>query len=87
MSDSEPSEGIELVRLAVRSGIYPVYEVFDGERVKINVEPELSMDAARRYFEAQGRFGKVPVDYDAVERDVQRQWRKLRRLAEAEQPA
>jgi pyruvate ferredoxin oxidoreductase beta subunit/2-oxoisovalerate ferredoxin oxidoreductase beta subunit len=84
---SEPSEGVELIRLAVQSGIYPVYEVFDGERVEINIESELSMEAARRYFESQGRFGKVPVDYDRVQSGIERQWRKLRRLTGEAQPA
>lgn len=84
---SEPSEGVALVRMAVEAGIYPVYEVFDGERVVVNVEPELSMDAARRYFESQGRFGRAPVDYERVQADVARQWRRLRQLTAEMQPA
>ena len=32
---SEPSLGIELVRLAVSSGLYPVYEISGGDLVEI----------------------------------------------------
>lgn len=74
---SEPADGIELVRLAVRSGLYPVYEVFDGERVVVNVEPEHDDAALARYFALQGRFRRATVDLDAVRRDIGRTWRKL----------
>jgi pyruvate ferredoxin oxidoreductase beta subunit/2-oxoisovalerate ferredoxin oxidoreductase beta subunit len=83
---SEPADGIELVRLAVRSGLYPVCEYFDGGRVRINVEPESSPERARealdRYFTLQGRFRKGDVDLDTVHAGVQHTWRTLRRLAE-----
>ncbi len=35
---SEPSEGIELVRLAIRAGLYPVLEVCGGRELRLNVE-------------------------------------------------
>ncbi len=81
---SEPAEGIELVRLAIRSGLFAVYEVFDGDRRVINVEPELSRAALEQYFELQGRFRKNAVDLDAVQQTVARNWKGLRaRAAEA----
>src|SRR5512137_2101620 len=42
---SEPAEGIELIRLAVRSGLYPVLEAFHGRRWRVNVEPSFDEDA------------------------------------------
>ncbi|MHC4895650.1 MAG: thiamine pyrophosphate-dependent enzyme [Planctomycetota bacterium] len=79
---SEPAEGIELVRLAVQSGLYPVQEVFDGERVEINVEPEMSDDALRRYFRLQGRFTRSALNLDEVVEAVHRNWVRLRRAAD-----
>ncbi len=75
---SEPAEGIELIRLAVRSGLYAVYEVFDGHRLEINVEPEHSVEALERYFAAQGRFRKAHIDHDRVRAEIEESWRRLR---------
>jgi len=76
---SEPADGIELVRLAVRAGLFPVCEVFDGARTEINVEPDMSDEALRAYFRLQGRFGKAPVDLDAVRESVAKNWERMRR--------
>ncbi|MBL7009391.1 MAG: pyruvate synthase subunit beta [Planctomycetes bacterium] len=81
---SEPAEGIELVRLAIRSGLFPVYEVYDGYRYTINVEPELSRPALEEYFSLQGRFRKNTVDLDRVQKMVARNWKQLRARAEEE---
>jgi pyruvate ferredoxin oxidoreductase beta subunit/2-oxoisovalerate ferredoxin oxidoreductase beta subunit len=78
---SEPAEGIELVRLAVRSGLYPVYEIWDGRRYKINVEPEMSDEALRQYFELQGRFKKAKVDLKRVRETIDRNFEELRTRA------
>ena len=48
---SEPEESVELVRMAVESGLFPVYEVFDGANYRINVRPS-GADPAE-YFEKQ----------------------------------
>ncbi len=77
---SEPAEGIELVRLAVRCGLYPVQEIFDGRRVRINVEPDFDAGALARYFEGQGRFRKG-VDLEHVRREIERNWEELRAAA------
>lgn len=79
---SEPADGIELVRLAVAAGLYPVCHVEDGERWTIEVEPTFRHDALERYFALQGRF-KGGVDVARVEQEVSRHWRWLRALAEA----
>ena len=78
---SEPSDTIELVRQAVRSGIYPVLEVLDGETWVINVEPELSSPALERYLALQGRFRLARGDVTELRADVARQWKRLRKLA------
>jgi pyruvate ferredoxin oxidoreductase beta subunit/2-oxoisovalerate ferredoxin oxidoreductase beta subunit len=80
---SEPADGVELVRLAVRSGLYPVCEIFDGDRLEVNVEPDFSRVSLGRYFELQGRFGKSEIDLDRVAEAIDRNWRRLRRLEAA----
>ena len=79
---SEPAEGIELIRLAVRAGLYPVYEVFDGVRVAINVEPAMDDAALARYFALQGRFQAERLDLARIRQAIDQQWRMLRRAAE-----
>jgi len=78
---SEPSAGIELLRLAVRSGLYPVLEVFAGERWVINVEPEPGTDALERYVGAQGRFRRGAAALVALRAEIEASWRQLRRRA------
>ena len=80
---SEPASGIELVRLAVRAGLYAVYEVVDGDQLTIDVEPELSEEALQRYLAGQGRFGTKLVDTAPMMREIQRSWRGLRARAAA----
>jgi pyruvate ferredoxin oxidoreductase beta subunit/2-oxoisovalerate ferredoxin oxidoreductase beta subunit len=81
---SEPADGIELVRLAVKSGLFAVYEVFEGDRTVINVEPEMSDAALARYFDGQGRFRKAGAEIGSVRAQIDRDWRRLRLHAQAE---
>ncbi len=76
---SEPAEGVELIRLAVRSGLFPVLEIEDGFRTTINVEPDFSEADLKRYFELQGRFQKGEVDLAEVRAQIARNWERLRR--------
>ena len=78
---SDPADSVELVRLAVKSGLYPVCEVFDGDRWEINIEPTFEKAALERYVKGQGRFKKGGMDLAYLERSVQRQWTRLRSLA------
>ena len=80
---SEPAEGVQLIRLAVTSGLYPVMEVFDGERTVINVEPTMSQEDLEIYFKAQRRFKPGKYDLDEVRRMVERNWRRLKVLEKA----
>ena len=78
---SEPGDGIALVRLAVRSGLYPVLHVRDGRDFEIDVEPDFDRAALAEYFARQGRFRGGSLDLDAVAAEIQRQWNDLRRRA------
>jgi pyruvate/2-oxoacid:ferredoxin oxidoreductase beta subunit len=75
---SEPSEGIELVRLAVKSGLYPVIEYGPDGHAKVNVEPEMDDAALRSYFEKQGRFRKAKLDFDSIRESIDTHWKRIR---------
>jgi len=75
---SEPALGIELVRLAVRSGLYPVLEITDGRRLRINVEPDFSDEALELYLSLQRRFQRSGLTAADLRPAIDRQWRELR---------
>jgi pyruvate ferredoxin oxidoreductase beta subunit/2-oxoisovalerate ferredoxin oxidoreductase beta subunit len=77
---TEPAESIELVSLAVRSGIFPLYEVSGGVEFRINAEPD-GTDPAR-YFAKQKRFGGTGVvDLDTVRKSLKTRHERLKQLA------
>jgi pyruvate ferredoxin oxidoreductase beta subunit/2-oxoisovalerate ferredoxin oxidoreductase beta subunit len=76
---TEPAESVELVRLAVNSGVFPLYEVFDGVDYRVNAEPDGSDPA--EYYARQKRFGKGEVDVPALVEAVAARNRRLRQLA------
>ena len=77
---AEPSDSVELVRLAVKSGLFPLIEVMDGKRYRINVEPDWTDPAG--YFERQRRFRKDEIDLDTTRRVCRERFERLERLAE-----
>lgn len=78
---SEPDESVELIEHAVRCGLYPLYEIFDGDRYRVNVQPDETPLSA--YTDRQRRYTKSDVDLSVLERHIEQQWRRLNRLAEA----
>ncbi len=76
---TEPAESIELVSLAVRSGVFPLIEVFDGVDYRINVEPDGT--DPEKYLEKQRRFWGMGIDLDAVRSTIARRNRRLKKLA------
>jgi pyruvate/2-oxoacid:ferredoxin oxidoreductase beta subunit len=78
---SEPALGLELVRLAVRSGLFPVYEVFDGKRLVVNIEPDFSDEALGMYLSLQRRFQKSKLTAADLRPAIDRYWQNLRVLS------
>ncbi len=78
---SEPSQGVELVRLAVRSGLFPVCEIEEGARLTINIEPDFSDASLERYLAMQGRFRKSGLTAGEVRHAIDRHWLDLRKHA------
>ena len=54
---SAPDDSVDLVALAVRCGVFPLFEVFDGTRYVTNVQPDC--EDASEYFARQRRFAKA----------------------------
>ncbi len=75
---SEPALGMELVRLAVRSGLYPVLEIREGRRLSINVEPDFSAEALELYLSLQRRFQRSGLTAAELRPRIERHWRELR---------
>jgi pyruvate/2-oxoacid:ferredoxin oxidoreductase beta subunit len=80
---SDPAMTIELVRLAVGSGLFPVLEVENGIRWTINIDPGFSLSDLELYLSSQRRFRKSGISADQVYSDIERQWAKLRTWAVA----
>ena len=78
---SEPALGLELVRLAVRSGLFPVYEIFDGKRRVVNIEPDFSDEALNMYLSLQRRFQKSGLSASDLRPAIDRYWQNLRSLS------
>ena len=76
---SEPEDSVTLVRLAVASGLFPLYEVFDGVRYEINAEPDWTDPG--EYFRRQRRFPAGEIDSEATLKRCRRRFELLRRKA------
>lgn len=78
---SEPGESVDLIRHAVQCGLFPLYEVFDGVRYRINVWPDGT--SAEAYTSRQRRYTAAAVDPHWVEQFVASQWRYLHAMQQA----
>jgi pyruvate ferredoxin oxidoreductase beta subunit/2-oxoisovalerate ferredoxin oxidoreductase beta subunit len=78
-----PSENsIEVMRLAVESKVFPIYEIFDGERIQINIEPKGV--PVSDYLSKQGRFRHLSKEQiEIIQQKVDYEWELLKKQAEA----
>lgn len=72
---SEPEESVELIREAVRCGLFPVFEVYGGIRYRINVRPATFSPAD--YVAKQRRYGLAASDPKHLESWIRREWDHL----------
>jgi len=77
---TEPSQSVELMRLAVSSGLFPLYEVRNGRNYRINAEPD-GTDPGE-YFSRQRRFAGQDIDVDRVREECRTRFHRLQVLAE-----
>ena len=69
--------GIELGRLAVHTGAFPLYEIFDGHRVKVSLKPK-KLKPLKEYLAPQGRFRHLDDQTIAqAEARLHEQWEQL----------
>jgi len=72
---------IAIAKLATETGIFPLYEIEDGE--KYTLSPKRSVKPLREYFALQGRFRNLTEEnLRWFEKKVQKEREYLKRLAE-----
>ena len=75
---SEPAESVQLVRLAVATGLFPLYEVWGGRHYRINATPD-DTDPAE-YFGRQRRFADDEINLEATRRNCRERFERLQLL-------
>lgn len=78
---SEPTEGVALIRAAVGSGLFPVYEVFDGARYRVNIRPDGT--PLETYLSGQRRYKSETIDADRMRNQIRGQWTYLEAMEQA----
>ncbi len=78
---SEPEDGVDLIRYAVRCGLFPLYEVYDGDRYRINVERDQT--SIEEYITRQRRYTKGSILAEELTQLIDARWQKLKRIVRA----
>jgi pyruvate/2-oxoacid:ferredoxin oxidoreductase beta subunit len=74
---SRPEDTVKLARLAVQTGIFPLYEVEDGERTTISIKVK-ERKPINDYLRLQGRFRHLKdTDIAVMQADVDRKNERL----------
>ena len=82
----DPSKTIEVARLGVQTGVWPLYEVVDGEQFKLTYKPK-ELKPVAEYYKSQARFRHVTDDQMAgLQADVTKKWETLLKGDEAGRP-
>jgi len=77
---------VEIGRQAVQCGMFPLYEVENGN-YKINYNPE-TLKPVAEYLKAQGRFRHLSdVEINRIQQKVDQDWARLKSLASLAKPA
>jgi pyruvate/2-oxoacid:ferredoxin oxidoreductase beta subunit len=73
-------QGIHVARLAVQSGVFPLYEVEDGARYTLN-DPPKSLPV-RDYLRTQRRYEQLDeAEVDELQREIDAGWARLQQRA------
>jgi pyruvate/2-oxoacid:ferredoxin oxidoreductase beta subunit len=72
---SEPEESVDLILTAVRCGLFPLYEVYDGRRYRISVRPDGT--PLENYISRQRRYRADLVDLELLKAGINAQWAYL----------
>lgn len=73
----DPSKTIEVARAGVQSGIWPLYEIMDGVKFKLNYKPK-ELRPINEYLKPQARFRHMTDEETAdLQNDITDRWNKL----------
>jgi pyruvate/2-oxoacid:ferredoxin oxidoreductase beta subunit len=78
---SEPGESVDLIDKAVRSGLFPLYEVFDGRRYRISARPDGT--PLEDYLSRQRRYKSETLDLDGLRAQIADNWAYLEAMEKA----
>jgi len=78
---SEPGDSVDLILTAVRCGLFPLYEVYDGRRYRINARPDGT--PLENYIARQRRYRKELVDLELLKAGINAQWAYLQAMERA----
>ncbi len=78
---SEPEDSVELIRMAVGCGLFPLYEVFEGRRYRINARPDGT--PLEDYLGRQRRYKSESLDLARLKADIAAQWAYLEAMERA----
>jgi pyruvate ferredoxin oxidoreductase beta subunit/2-oxoisovalerate ferredoxin oxidoreductase beta subunit len=78
---SEPAESVDLIRKAIGSGLFQLYEVFDGRRYRINARPDGT--PLEDYISRQRRYRSELLDLDLVKARINDAWAYLEAMENA----
>jgi pyruvate/2-oxoacid:ferredoxin oxidoreductase beta subunit len=68
---------IEMARLGVQTGIWPLFEIIDGENFKLNYKPR-ELKPVTEYLKPQARFRHLTDDNIAlIQEDAAKEWETL----------
>jgi pyruvate/2-oxoacid:ferredoxin oxidoreductase beta subunit len=78
---SEERYSIKIARLAVESGMFPLYEVENGTRYTINSKPVFNN--LPEYLSLQGRFRHLAEEQiETIRHNIKREWKRLQAKVE-----
>src|SRR5512137_2827702 len=74
---SRPEDAVKLARMVVQNGLFPVYEVANGETYTQTIKVK-ERKPVTDYIKLQGRFRHLkPEDIAAIQAEVDREWERL----------
>ncbi|MEM5797928.1 MAG: thiamine pyrophosphate-dependent enzyme [Candidatus Aenigmatarchaeota archaeon] len=74
----DPKDTVNIARLAVESGLWPLYEIKNG-KLRITYRPKFS--GLNEYIRAQGRFKHVDENgIKEIEKNVKSEWARLEKM-------
>ena len=78
---SEPAESVDLIHTAIRCGLFPLYEIYDGRRYRINDRPDDT--PVEDYITQQRRYRSETLDLAGLKAQIKDTWEYLNAMERA----